>query len=85
MLHFPYHSFNAVIDMLREAAIDPDVTAIKVTCYRLAINSKVINALINAARNGKQVTAMMEYRARFDEEANLEWKDTAGRRRCESD
>jgi polyphosphate kinase len=76
MLHFPYHSFNAVIDMLREAAIDPDVTAIKVTCYRLAANSKVINALINAARNGKQVTAMMEYRARFDEEANLVWKDS---------
>jgi polyphosphate kinase len=75
MLHFPYHSFNAVIDMLREAAIDPDVTEIKVTCYRLASNSKVINALINAVRNGKQVTAMMEYRARFDEEANLEWKD----------
>jgi polyphosphate kinase len=74
MLHFPYHSFNAVIDMLREAAIDPDVTAIKVTCYRLASNSKVINALINAVRNGKEVTAMMEYRARFDEEANLEWK-----------
>ena len=74
MLHFPYHSFHAVIDMLREAAIDPNVTAIKVTCYRLASNSKVINALINAVRNGKQVTAMMEYRARFDEEANLEWK-----------
>ena len=74
MLHFPYHSFNPVIDMLREAAIDPDVTAIKVTCYRLASNSKVINALINASRNGKQVTVMMEYRARFDEEANLEWK-----------
>ncbi len=61
--------------MLREAAIDPDVTSIKVTCYRLASNSKVINALINAVRNGKQVTAMMEYRARFDEEANLEWKE----------
>ncbi len=75
MLHFPYHSFNTVIDMLREAAIDPEVTAIKVTCYRLASNSKVINALINAVRNGKQVTAMMEYRARFDEEANLEWKE----------
>ena len=75
MLHFPYHSFNAVIDMLREAAIDPDVTAIKLTCYRLARNSKVINALINAVRNGKQVTAMMEFRARFDEEANLEWKE----------
>jgi len=75
MLHFPYHSFSPVIDMLREAAIDPDVTSIKITCYRLAPNSKVINALINAVRNGKQVTAMMEFRARFDEEANLEWKD----------
>jgi len=75
MLHFPYHSFNAVIDMLREAAIDPDVTLIKITCYRLASNSKIINALINAVRNGKQVVAMMEYRARFDEEANLEWKE----------
>ena len=75
MLHFPYHSFNPVIDMLREAAIDPDVTAIKITCYRLASNSKVINALINAVRNGKHVTVMMELRARFDEEANLEWKE----------
>ncbi len=75
MLHFPYHSFNPVIDMLREAAIDPEVTSIKITCYRLAPNSKVINALINAVRNGKLVTAMMEFRARFDEEANLEWKD----------
>ncbi len=75
MLHFPYHSFNPVIDMLREAAIDPNVTAIKITCYRLAPNSKVINALINAVRNGKQVTAMVELRARFEEEANLEWKE----------
>ncbi|MBS1948535.1 MAG: polyphosphate kinase 1 [Bacteroidetes bacterium] len=74
MLHFPYHSFNPVIDMLREAAIDPDVTAIKITCYRLAQNSKIINALINAVRNGKQVTVMLELRARFEEEANLEWK-----------
>ena len=75
MLHFPYHSFIHVIDMLREAAIDPDVTAIKITCYRLASNSKVINTLINAARNGKHVTALVELRARFEEEANLEWKD----------
>ncbi|MGB8192898.1 MAG: polyphosphate kinase 1, partial [Chitinophagaceae bacterium] len=75
MLHFPYHSFNPVIDMLREAAMDPDVIAIKLTCYRLAQNSKVINALINAVRNGKQVTVMMELRARFEEEANLEWKE----------
>ncbi len=75
MLHFPYNSFNPVIDLLREAAIDPDVVMIKITAYRLASNSKVINALINAARNGKQVMVMLELRARFDEEANLEWKE----------
>ncbi len=76
MLHFPYHSFNPVIDLLREAAIDPNVTTIKITGYRLASNSKVINALINAVRNGKHVTVMLELRARFDEEANLEWKES---------
>lgn len=75
MLHFPYHSYDSVIDFLREAAIDPDVVSIKITCYRLASRSKVINALTNAVRNGKQVTAMLELRARFDEEANLEWKE----------
>ena len=75
MLHFPYHSFHAVIDLLREAAMDPDVQTIKITAYRLASDSKVINALINAARNGKQVIVMLELKARFDEEANLEWKD----------
>lgn len=75
MLNFPYHSFSPVIDLLREAAIDPEVTTIKITAYRLASNSKVINALINAVRNGKQVTVMLELRARFDEEANLEWKN----------
>ena len=75
LLHFPYHSFNPVINLLREAAIDPDVTAIKITAYRLANNSKIINALINAVRNGKQVTVMLELRARFDEEANLMWKE----------
>src|SRR5215203_3251851 len=75
MLHFPYHSFNPIIDLLREAAIDPDVTSIKITCYRLAAQSKIINALINAVRNGKQVLVMLELRARFDEEANLAWKE----------
>ncbi len=74
MLHFPYHSFDGVIDLLREAAMDPDVISIKITAYRLASNSKVINALINAARNGKEVVVMLELKARFDEEANLEWK-----------
>ncbi|MDX2046716.1 MAG: polyphosphate kinase 1 [Chitinophagaceae bacterium] len=75
LLSFPYHSFNAVIDLLREAAIDPDVTTIKITAYRLAEHSKVINALINAVRNGKEVIVVLELRARFDEEANLEWKE----------
>ena len=75
MLHFPYHSFDSVIDMIREAAIDPNVQSIKITCYRLAKNSKIVNALINAVRNGKQVTVILELRARFDEEANMRWKD----------
>ncbi|MBK6634964.1 MAG: polyphosphate kinase 1 [Chitinophagaceae bacterium] len=75
LLHFPYHSFNSVIDLLREAAIDPDVVSIKITCYRLADRSKIINTLTNAVRNGKQVTVVLELRARFDEEANLEYKE----------
>jgi polyphosphate kinase len=75
MLHFPYHSYNSIIDLLREAAMDPDVNCIKITAYRLAENSKIINALINAARNGKEVIVMLELKARFDEEANLEWKE----------
>jgi len=74
MLHFPYHSFDSIIDLLREAAIDPFVQSIKMTCYRLAKDSKIINALINAVRNGKEVTVVLELRARFDEEANLKWK-----------
>ena len=74
MLHFPYHSYDPVIDLLREAAMDDTVTSIKITAYRLASNSKVINALINAARNGKEVIVFLELKARFDEEANLEWK-----------
>jgi polyphosphate kinase len=76
LLNFPYHSFDSVIDLLREAAIAPDVVSIKVTCYRLASQSNIINALTNAVRNGKSVTVILELRARFDEEANLEWKET---------
>ncbi len=75
LLNFPYHDFNSVIDLLREAAIDPEVTAIKITCYRLASRSKIINAITNAVRNGKEVTVVLELRARFEEEANLEWKN----------
>jgi polyphosphate kinase len=74
MLHFPYHSFNSLIDLLRESAMDPEVTSIKITAYRLASQSRVIHALINAARNGKEVVVMLELKARFDEENNLEWK-----------
>ncbi len=75
MLHFPYHSFDSIIDLLREAAMDPEVISIKITAYRLASTSKVVNALINAVRNGKTVVVMLELRARFDEEANLMWKE----------
>ncbi len=74
MLHFPYHSFDSVIDLLREAAIDPSVQSIRLTVYRLAKESKVINALLNAVRNGKKVSVIVELKARFDEEANLYWK-----------
>ena len=71
LLNFPYESFDYVIDLLREAAIDPKVTEIKVTLYRVARHSGIANALINAARNGKDVTAIIELQARFDEETNI--------------
>jgi len=75
LLSFPYHKFRPLIDLLREAAMDHEVTTIKITIYRMATNSKVANALVNAARNGKSVTVMLELRARFDEEHNLAWKE----------
>lgn len=74
LLNYPYHSFTPTIDLIREAAFDPNVVSIKMTCYRLAPQSKIVNALVNAVRNGKDVTVMLELKARFDEEANLEWK-----------
>jgi len=73
MLYFPYHPFDHLIDLLREASIDPYVTSIQITLYRLARNSSVINALLNAVRNGKNVTTVVELQARFDEEANILW------------
>lgn len=73
MLHFPYQKFSHFIDLLREAAIDPNVKSISMTLYRLAKNSMVVNALVNAAKNGKKVTAVVELQARFDEEANIRW------------
>lgn len=75
MLTFPFQSFGYIIDLLREAAIDPDVKAIKMNVYRVSKNSKVINALINAARNGKQVHVVLELQARFDEKNNLYWSN----------
>ena len=75
MLHYPYQSFRYIIDLLREASIDPKVRSIKMTIYRAAKNSNVINALINAARNGKFVSVYMELQARFDEEANIFWTE----------
>lgn len=73
MLCYPYHSFDHMIDLLREAAIDPNVTDIKMTFYRVAKNSNVANALINAVKNGKSVTVVIELQARFDEMANIYW------------
>jgi polyphosphate kinase len=73
MLHYPYQSFQYIIDLLREASIDPAVRSIKMTIYRAAKDSRVINALINAVRNGKEVTVYLELQARFDEEANIYW------------
>jgi len=71
--HYPYHSFDYFIRLLREAAISPEVKAIKISIYRLAKNSKVIKALICAAMNGKKVTASVELLARFDESSNINW------------
>ena len=73
LLHFPYQRFDYIVDLIREAAIDPDVYSIKINLYRVAQNSQVMNALINAIRNGKLVTAVMEIQARFDEENNYYW------------
>jgi len=75
ILHYPYQSFQYIVDLLREAAIDPQVRSIKMTFYRAARNSNVINALINAARNGKYVTVFLEIQARFDEAANIYWSE----------
>lgn len=73
VVHLPYQTYDYIILFLREAAIDPKVKEINITLYRLAENSKVINALINAAKNGKAVNCLVELKARFDERANIFW------------
>ncbi|MDT8305941.1 MAG: polyphosphate kinase 1 [Anaerolineae bacterium] len=73
LLHRPYDSFTPVIDLIEAAAADPDVLAIKTTLYRVGPNPPIVQALMRARQNGKQVTVMVELKARFDEESNIEW------------
>lgn len=73
LLHYPYHTYDHIITLLREASIDPTVESIKITLYRVADSSKIANALVNAIKNGKKVTVLVELQARFDEENNIYW------------
>lgn len=75
LLHFPYQSFDHVVDVLREAAIDPWVLSIKINIYRVAKDSRILNALMNAVSNGKEVVVFFELQARFDEENNITWAE----------
>lgn len=73
LLHYPYHTFDHVAELVRQASFDPKVRGIKINIYRVAKNSKLMNSLIDAVHSGKDVTVVVELQARFDEEANIEW------------
>ncbi len=73
LLHFPYQSYNPILSFFNQAAIDPDVSDIYITLYRVAADSLIANALISAAKNGKKVTVFIELKARFDEANNIIW------------
>lgn len=73
LLYYPYHTFEHVLELLRQASFDPSVLAIKINIYRVAKNSRIMDAMIHAAYNGKKVTVVVELQARFDEEANIHW------------
>jgi len=73
LLYYPYHTFEHVLELLRQSSFDPSVISIKINIYRVAKDSRIIDAMIHAAHNGKKVTVVVELQARFDEEANIHW------------